>query len=140
MQSQNPSRIEWDACDIRLSNGTTIEVKSASYHQTWPQKKLSTITFGIGPARGWDSATNTSHAAPSRSADLYVFCLLAHLDRSTIDPLNLDQWEFYVLPTKVLNERAARQKTIGLAALKRLGPVVCGYPGLAAAIHRAATI
>jgi hypothetical protein len=29
-----------------------------------------------------------------RQADVYVFALLAHEDRTTIDPLDLDQWKF----------------------------------------------
>jgi hypothetical protein len=29
-----------------------------------------------------------------RHADVYVFALLAHTDKATVDPLSLDQWRF----------------------------------------------
>jgi hypothetical protein len=58
-----------------------------------------------------------------RQADVYVFCLLAHKDKATLDPLDLSQWEFYVLPSKVPDEKLPTQKTISLAGLLRLAPV-----------------
>ena len=33
-----------------------------------------------------------------RRADIYIFCLLGHKDQTTINPMNLNQWVFYVLP------------------------------------------
>ena len=51
-----------------------------------------------------------------------MFCLLAHSDKATLDPLDLGQWEFYVLPSQVLDKRLTNQKTVSLAGLLRLGP------------------
>ena len=45
-----------------------------------------------------------------RHADLYVFALLGHRDRSNIEPLDLSQWTFFVVRTAVLNERFPTQK------------------------------
>src|ERR1035437_2209122 len=42
-------RVRWDAVDLRYA-GFKIEVKSAAYIQSWPQKKLSAIRFEIGKA------------------------------------------------------------------------------------------
>ena len=50
-----------------------------------------------------------------------MFCLFASKDASTADPLDLAQWEFYVLSTNVLNEQVPNQKQIGLGTLLRLG-------------------
>jgi len=51
---------------------------------------------------------------------VYVFCLLHHEDKQTVQPLNLDQWEFYVLATEQLNKYARSQHSITLNSLKRL--------------------
>jgi len=120
-------RAEWDAFDLLTKEGLKIEVKSASYIQSWFHKNLSKITFGIQPTKGWDPSTNESAAEISRQADVYVFCLLAHKDQETLDPLNLDQWEFYVLPATILNAACPTQKTIGLSSLSRLGAVKAAY-------------
>ena len=123
-------RIGWDAYDITTANGVKVEVKSASYIQSWFQKELSKISFDIAPKNAWDSATNTVSKIKVRSADLYVFAILNHKDQKTINPLNLDQWLFYVLKTSVLNEKCPEQKTIGLSSLKKLGAVESNWGGL----------
>ena len=96
-------RAEWDAYDLRSRQGRTIEVKSAAYLQTWAQKALSAINFDIAPTRFWGAATNELASESRRQADLYVFALLAHRDKTTLDPMDLSQWEFYLLPTAVLD-------------------------------------
>jgi hypothetical protein len=103
-------RIEWDAYDLQTVPGSTVEVKSAAYLQRWHQHRPSVITFDIHPTLGWTAATNTYSPERKRQADVYVFALLAHRDKATLDPLNLDQWEFYVLPTAVLDARLPTQK------------------------------
>jgi len=134
---EQPYRQEWDACDIRLASGVTVEVKSAAYHQSWAQRRESPISFSIAPTLGWDAATNTSATTPRRSASVYVFCLLAHRDRSTLDPLDVSQWRFFVLATQVLNARAETQKTISLSTLLKLHPEEPAFSDLGAAILRA---
>lgn len=131
-------RVEWDACDLRGPDGLTIEVKSAAYVQSWAQARASRIVFGIQPSHGWDAATNTSLAERCRSAAVYVFCLLHHADAATLDPLNLDQWTFYVVATPVLDQRMPQQKTMSLSTLLTLEPIQCGYDGLADAVRQAA--
>ena len=133
-------RIEWDACDLRLPDGTPIEVKSAAYLQTWHQSRPSRIMFGIQPTYAWDASTNTTATDRRRPAVIYVFSLLHHADRDTLDPLDLTQWTFYVLPTRVLDERCPTQKTISLAGLLELQPHTTDYSGLAAAVSQAAGI
>ena len=132
-------RLEWDKHDLDI-DGVGVEVKSAAYVQTWEQTRSSVIGFGIGPAKGWDARTNTYAASAGRSADVYVFCLLEGEDREHIDPLELAQWTFYVLPTSVLNREIPEQKTIRLGPLKALGPEECTYAGLKAAIQKAAAV
>jgi hypothetical protein len=116
-------RTEWDAYDLRTLDGLKVEVKSAAYLQSWKQTTPSRICFDIRPTYGWDAATNTTSLERKRQADVYVFCLLAHSDKGTLDPMDLAQWEFFVLPPRVLDERMPTQKTISMAGLLRLGPV-----------------
>lgn len=131
-------RSEWDAYDLRTPEGVTIEVKSAAYLQTWMQTKLSTIQFDVRPTRYWDAATNVYHPTSQRQAQVYVFALLAHQDKNTLDPLNIDQWRFFVLPTRVLNERFPIQKQVRLSKLLKIGAKPCDYHQLRDEIGSAA--
>lgn len=126
-------RVEWDRYDLVIGD-IGVEVKSAAYVQTWKQTQLSKIVFGVRPAMGWDARTDTFAESAGRSADVYVFCLLEGEDRDAINPLDAEQWTFYVLPTSKLPE----QKTIRLGPLKALGPYECAYDELKSAIHKAA--
>lgn len=121
VQADSPYRTEWDAFDVLSEEGIKIEVKASSYLQTWRQERFSAIQFDIAPKRWWDAETNTYAQDKSRPADVYVFCLFSCKDAGTANPLDLTQWEFYVLSTRVLDEQAPRQKRIGLNALLRLG-------------------
>jgi len=130
-------RTEWDAVDVVASDGTRIEVKSASYIQAWKQSRLSPISFDIAPKQAWDAAANTSTSVPVRSADVYVFAILAHKDQATLDPLNLSQWEFYVLGAAVLDREVPVQKTISLGALEGLHPHRCDFSFIPTAVKLA---
>jgi hypothetical protein len=117
-------RDEWQAYDLKMPSGLKIEVKSAAYLQSWNQKKLSDIRFGVKKTREWNAETNTQSSEIKRQADIYVFALLHHKDKSTLDPLNVDQWVFYVLPTVILDEIEHSQRSITLKSLQKLTPPV----------------
>lgn len=129
-------RMEWDAYDLQTTSGTKIEVKSSAYLQSWGQRKLSTITFGVPKRRAWDATTNRLGAESHRQADIYIFALLAHTDKQTVNPIDVSQWEFFVLPTVVLNERKRSQHSIGLKSLKLLTKSVA-YADLGNAVENA---
>ena len=97
--------------------------------QSWFQRALSKISFSTKLARHWDSTANKQATIAKRHADAYVFCLLKHEDKATIDPLNLDHWDFYVLATEELNNYKRSQHSITLKSLKGLTSVI-GYDGL----------
>lgn len=128
-------RVEWDAYDLITQSGLKIEVKSSAYLQSWKQHSHSKIVFNIPNTKEYDYDTYTYASESKRQSDVYVFCLLKHQDKETVDPLILDQWEFYILPTKVLNETKGNQKTIGLKPLLALNPVITDYIGLKTAIE-----
>lgn len=121
------TRQEWDAVDLLWTTDTDrsirIEVKSAAYLQSWEQTEHSAISFDIAPKRSWDEKTNTVASEFLRSSDVYVFCLLHHKDKSTVNPLDLSQWSFYALSTDRINKEFTEQQRIALGPLERLhGP------------------
>jgi len=131
-------RDEWGAFDLETPEGITIEVKSAAYIQSWSQRNLSVIKFRIPKTRAWNADTNVREREPRRQSQVYVFALLAHRDKSSIDPLNVNQWRFFVLPTKVLDTRTRSQHSITLRSLEALAGQAIHYDDLREAVHKAA--
>ena len=120
-------RAQWDAYDLRIKDGVKVEVKSAAYVQSWAQSKLSQISFDIRPTIGWDAETNKTSTERKRQSDVYVFALLKHKDKATIDPMEVQQWGFYVLPTEVLNDKLTDQRQICLSKLLELNPTCVAF-------------
>lgn len=111
-----PVRNDWGEYDLTADNGRIkIEVKSSAYIQVWEQKGLSNIVFGI----------RVPKSTKLRASDVYVFCLLKHKDQNTIDPLRLEQWEFYVVPTNTINRYERSQSSITLNSLQKLTDAAC---------------
>ena len=131
-------REEWAECDV-VMRSKKIEVKSAAYIQSWAQHRFSPISFDIAPKKSrWNAETgeSTTLDTPQRVADLYVFCLLKHRCQKTIDPLDVDQWDFYVLSTARLDRECANQRKIGLGRLRGLAGCPVNYAELSVAIRR----
>jgi hypothetical protein len=128
-------RNEWDPYDLKTEKGIKIEVKSAAYLQSWYQEKLSNIIFNIRPTFAYDYQTNLLAKEKKRQADLYVFCLLHHKDKKTINPLDLTQWTFYVVPTKEIAKTCQNAKSLSLSRLKELNPIVCNFNGIQEAVE-----
>lgn len=113
-----------------------IEVKSSSYVQCWGQSRLSSVSFGISPSHAWDYESGGWDDEYKRQADVYVFALLAHRVKPKVNPMNLDQWKFYVLSTAALNQHFGDQKTLTLGGLeKHASPV--DFKALKAAVSEA---
>lgn len=128
-------RENWLPFDVTSPSGRRIEVKSAAYIQAWtPENIFAQIRFDIGKKLAWDNVTATSATVAERNCDLYVFCLFTARTKD-VSLLNLDYWDFYVLPASVLNEKVPDQKSIVLSSLLKLGPVKTDYAGLAETIE-----
>lgn len=134
-----PLRATWDDYDLLTDHGARIEVKASAYVQGWGQRKHSRPRFGIGPSRAWEKERAGRAPKAARHSDVYVFALLHHKDQPTVDPTDLSQWTFYVLPTRVLDAERPNQKTIGLNALCSLGAKETGFDGLLEAVSEAFT-
>ena len=91
--------------DLTTPDGVRVEVKSAAYLQSWAQKELSRISSGHPGC--WRGMRMRGFAGVARRhAQVYVFALLGHTNKATVNPLDLDQWVFYVLLIAVLDGRA----------------------------------
>ncbi|MCR6711425.1 MAG: hypothetical protein NVV57_01475 [Demequina sp.] len=110
-------RDPWAAYDVVDPNGITIEVKSAAYLQAWDQRALSKITFLVKPTASPVVVLGETPVV-SRRSHVWVFALLHHTDQETLDPLDLTQWTFWVVPTPWLDARERSQHSIGLLSLK----------------------
>jgi len=111
-------RIPWVAYDLKLPNGKAVEVKTMALLQAWYQKELSNPRVVIKPTRKWDPETNIMEDTPKFHSDLYVICFFTADNHDTADPLNLAQWEFYVLTKKQIKHFWKERKSISLEILR----------------------
>lgn len=124
------TRVEWDAYDVLAPDGTRIEVKSSAYLQVWEQRKLSRISFSGLRGRTWDRYGVAPEA--TYNADVYVFCVQSATSHDNYDPLDVEQWQFYVLSRQVIE--ATGYHSIGLPAIQAL-TAATPYAQLGAAIE-----
>ncbi|MGH7389043.1 MAG: hypothetical protein ACREM3_06230 [Candidatus Rokuibacteriota bacterium] len=131
-------RDEWAPYDLLTAVGTKVEVKSAAYIQSWHQRTPSAVKFVVPKTLAWNAETNVQEPQARRQTDVYVLALLAHIDKATIDPLDLAQWRFYVVSTAALDARTRSQHSITLASLEVLAGSPVDYWGLKEAVERVA--
>ena len=127
----------WTLWDISYRN-KRIEIKETSYYHSFNEEgKVSRQrVFGITKANGSYDPTNSGNNDFCRQNDIYVFCLNTGDTRETSNPLNLNNWEFYVVPTALINEKCGDNKTISLGRIKSLGVATCAYNRLKSEIDK----
>jgi hypothetical protein len=131
-------RVEWDTYDVMSRDGIRIEVKSSAYLQLWEQRRLSRIVFtGLRGHILDPHAPSRVSAEATFNADVYVFAVQTAQSHEAYDPLDVKQWEFYVLSRREVEERGA--KSIGLARLQVLTGGPTPYDELASSITAAAS-
>ncbi|MFD1722385.1 hypothetical protein [Amnibacterium endophyticum] len=111
----NPQRIEWAEYDVLLDD-IRIEVKSSAYLQAWEQRHLSRITFSGLKGTPYNPRSGYDPAGRQYNAEVYVFGVQTALTHDAYDPLDVSQWEWYVLPRSVLAHLG--QATISLTTLR----------------------
>jgi len=135
-------RIEWDAVDLRYE-GLRIEIKTSAYSLSWDLDSKGVPRFGIEPQsfvwcahepEGWEltplfkgceiidrrSGKWARFDPPRRTADVYVFCLNTSMPATTDKVADPNEWQFWVVPTPLLDARHPTQKTAGERTLDRL--------------------
>lgn len=110
-------RDPWAEFDVLDPTGISIEVKSAAYIQAWSQTRLSRVAFTVKATRPVALEPDILDV-PSRRAQLWVLALLHHDDQATLNPLDVSQWTFYVVPTWFFDARTRSQHSITLASLE----------------------
>ncbi len=113
-------RDEWSAFDLITPEGIKLEIKSAAYMQSWKQKEKSVISFSIKSSLRWDPTTGTYDSNKKRQADVYVFCLLKPEVKAGLDPLNINQWGFYIIPAKIIDSDKKENKSISLSSIQKI--------------------
>ena len=122
--------------DLRYK-GNCLEIKSSAYLQSWEQTRPSNISFSIKKAiekEGWFYADDERSPDIKRHSIAYVFCLYKYRDKPTANPLILDHWDFYILPTSEIDKKCGDQKNLSLNKLLELNPVKCEFDGIKDAI------
>jgi YD repeat-containing protein len=128
-------RVEWDAYDLLLGQ-TRIEVKSSAYLQAWEQRRPSRIIFSglrgtrYHPRHGYDPG------GKGLNAHVYVFCVQTAMVHDDYNPMDLDQWLFYVVKRSALEELGSA--SIGLDAVVRLADGNTAWSDLRPVVLRAA--
>ena len=117
---ENEPAPEWEYADIRMMDGTTIEVKCSSFLQPPIGSDPTSPKFDIGKRQwAWDSGKWgwMDSKEPKRWADCYVFCIQNSKDWYAYNPLDISQWDFYVLSTSTVDKIFNDQKTVSLNRL-----------------------
>ena len=108
----------WTLWDMNY-RGKRIEVKETGYYHSWRKdgKISQQRTFGITKAYS-RYKDNTSEF--KRQNDIYVFCLILGETKEASNPLVLDNWRFWVVPTATINRLCGDNKTISLGRVKTI--------------------
>lgn len=139
----------WGECDILYpfpgrDNPIRIEIKCSTLLQAWERPTPSKPVFSIAKTLNCDIEDygegyrfiGRDGSPPERRSDLYIFCLFSEQDRSKANPLNLDQWQFYVIPTVIIDRKLGDQRKISLQGLERIDAIQCKYEEIKAVVDR----
>ena len=128
-------RDPWAAHDVTDAKGTRIEVKARANLQCWSGNPKSPPAFEFSATRPWSCELGRyTSKTPEHNADVYVAALLPTRDRAEVDPFNLDQWRFYVLPRSAVVKRSRWS----LSQLRDHSVAPVHYGGLRVAVQQAA--
>ena len=108
----------WAPYDIKYSN-KRVEVKATAYYHSWrgDNEYSENRTFSIAETVGQH---NEKKDEPERQNDVYVFCLNTGKNQKDADPFEMSHWEFYVVPTSIINRECGNNKSISLGRLREI--------------------
>lgn len=124
---ESQSHEQWEDFDVRFGR-YRIEVKSSGViTPPFPTSHLNdNPRFDIARRVAYwsyDNARRHSYPAPTRPADLYVFCIHTARSEAEFDPFDVGQWEFVSAPTLLIEQEMADAKTISWKRAKSIGAV-----------------
>ena len=102
-------------------NGKRVEVKATAYYHSFrgDNEFSECRSFSISETNGQH---NERTEIAERKNDVYVFCLNTGKTQKDADPFEMSHWEFYVVPTSVINRLCGHNKTISLGRLRKITP------------------
>ncbi len=123
LDDPSPIRVEWGPYDARGADGTLVEIKATGRLQSWATKNPSTPTWSFKSVRAssvWaEDLGNYVPVEPHARVHVWIFALQTATDPDLYDPLDLDQWEFRVVPH--LRLLASGQVSARLSFFERMG-------------------
>jgi len=124
--------------DFRTASGHKVEVKSSAYVQDWNTRTATVPSFGGLKGKTYLDSDDyyESKTEPEYHSDIFVFCVLKEKDADTVDPLNLEQWDFYVLTRSAL-EGAGRPNSLSLSQICKLKAIACTWRELKSCVEAA---
>lgn len=133
----------WTAYDMAYRN-KRIEVKATRYVHPWNTHISKVRTFSIEPTNNsyWGNSEDGVNDGKklSRQSEVYVFCLNSNMDIENSDPLKVDDWLFFVIPTFEINNYCKDnpdQKKISLNVVRRMANGGVAYDALKGAVDAA---
>lgn len=114
----------WTLWDISYRN-YRIEVKETGYYHLWNENSKISFkrSFGITKANSSYESEETENKF-ERQNDIYVFCLNTGNTKETSNPMNVNNWEFYIVSTAIINEQCGDNKHISLGRVRKIAKQV----------------
>ena len=119
LRIDNQVRNPWVPFDLQLPDGRTIEIKTMSRLQAWKQKQLSTPRVVLAPSRKWEPKTGEMEKESTFNADIYIICYFKSIEHNKANPLDLNQWEFFVFTKEQVIKLLNGRKSISLKTLEK---------------------
>ena len=134
------TREAWGDWDVLGDNGLKIEVKCCSYIQDWDQEDYTKIQWGGLKAKElyYSEAVKPFKelGVADYKSDVYVLALLKHKDHATLNILDLDQWDFYVLSRDQIRIVADNGPRVTATMLNKHDVKVVGFKSLGETIRQ----
>lgn len=124
----------WTLWDITYK-GMRVEVKETAYYHSWRTDGNYSTQRSFSITKAF-SRYKDSTSEYCRQNDIYVFCLNTGKTKEESNPLDLDHWRFWVVPTETINHACGNNKTITLSRLQKITGLKdgIGYEQLRAAV------
>jgi len=99
--------------------GKLIEIRAAHWNGILDEWSLNNIKFAVSPEFAGEKR-GEGKGSWRRRAECYVFCLYANAGSNQGGPLNVGNWEFYVVERESLDESLGPKKCIRLQQICRM--------------------
>jgi len=99
--------------------GKRIEIRAARWNGSLDEWSLNNIRFDISPEFAREKK-GRDMGSWRRQAECYVFCLFAHIGSNQGGPLNVENWEFYVVERESLDEHLGPKRRVKLLEICRM--------------------